>query len=162
MARWHTGGRADWVSMEAVLTKIYFWVSTPQPSKHLFSVIVEDNTGIKMVLWKDFWDVFTYSFLNRAIQKLDEPLSSLCCPVCGWDNSETYPSTAAEWSCEFNPDCAGVNPRAHLLLALKLGALWRRTMVSCTITLRRMAHLNYIFLIIQTQKGVLREESLLP
>lgn len=37
------------VSMEAVLTRLYFCISSPQPRKDLFSVIVEDNAVNKTV-----------------------------------------------------------------------------------------------------------------
>lgn len=86
--------------------------------------------------------------------------SSLSCPACGWDYSGTHLSAAAEGPGEFDAGCAGVGPRAHLLHALRWGALCRWTLGTWHHCREENGTSNSIFLIIQAQKGVSREECL--
>lgn len=145
--------------MEALLSKIYFCISSPQTTKDLFSVIVEDNAAIKTLCWNDFWNEFTFSFLNRMIQKLDGLavwVSNLWTGL-QWDpllrDLLTRRESASHWLFR-------ISPRAHLLLPPRWGALWRWTPGKWRYCEENGSYNAIFFLVIQAQNRVSREESL--
>lgn len=123
--RWHTGETAEGVFMEAFFSKLYFCISNPQTSKDLFSVTVGDNAAIKALCWNDFWDVFTFSFLNRLIEVGWATSCSLSVqPVNGIAVGPT--AEGPPW--ELCTDFVGLVVGLTAAFQMRWGAFWRWTL----------------------------------